>query len=238
MLAVNNDFPRILALLRKERGLSQKQAATDLGVAQALLSHYEKGKRECGLAFLVKAADYYNVSADYLLGRSPASDGRFIMRMTEDDIPAPDSNGKAARSPQNMSAILSKKMIIGGIDVIYSLLEKISNPKLTAAVSEFFTLSVYSCFRLTHRANPRNDANVFSVKEEMAFRAANAGRSLCEGKAVIATDGNSKAAGELPLITIASLESDYNKQAVALMSLVKSSEKMMNGRLTGYENRL
>jgi transcriptional regulator with XRE-family HTH domain len=63
---MNNDFSRILTLLRKERGLSQKQAAADLGLKQALLSHYEKGNRECGLNFLVKAADYYNVSTDYL----------------------------------------------------------------------------------------------------------------------------------------------------------------------------
>ena len=47
----NNDFPRILTLLRKERGFSQKKAAADLGISQALLSHYEKGVRECGLDF-------------------------------------------------------------------------------------------------------------------------------------------------------------------------------------------
>ena len=75
---MNTDFPRILSLLRKERGLSQKQVAQDLGIAQALLSHYEKGKRECGLSFLIKAADYYNVSTDYLLGRSPVSNGGII----------------------------------------------------------------------------------------------------------------------------------------------------------------
>ena len=61
---MNSDFPRILSLLRKERHISQKAAAADLGVAQALLSHYEKGKRECGLDFLVRVADYYNVSTD------------------------------------------------------------------------------------------------------------------------------------------------------------------------------
>jgi transcriptional regulator with XRE-family HTH domain len=215
---MNNDFPRILALLRKERNLSQKQAANDLGVAQALLSHYEKGKRECGLNFLVKAADYYRVSTDYLLGRSALSDGSFI---AESDIPEPSSNDKAGR---DISTTLAKKMIIGGIDVIYSLLSKISNPKLTTSVTEIFMLSVYSCFRLTHRANPKNDVNIFSIKEEMAFRSASAGRSLCEGNAVIAAD---EFDGELPLITTASLEADYNKQAAALMSLVKNSEKLI-----------
>ena len=61
---MNTAFPRILTLLRKERGISQKKAATDLGVSQALLSHYEKGIRECGLDFVVRSADYYHVSCD------------------------------------------------------------------------------------------------------------------------------------------------------------------------------
>ena len=40
-----------LSSLRKEKGLSQKEAAAGLGVSQALLSHYENGIRECGLDF-------------------------------------------------------------------------------------------------------------------------------------------------------------------------------------------
>ena len=47
------EFNRIIKLLRKERGITQKQAAEDLGVSQALLSHYEKGIRECGLQITI-----------------------------------------------------------------------------------------------------------------------------------------------------------------------------------------
>ena len=43
------EFNRIIKLLRTERGITQKQAAEDLHISQALLSHYEKGIRECGL---------------------------------------------------------------------------------------------------------------------------------------------------------------------------------------------
>lgn len=67
---LNSDFPRALVLLRKERGYSQRMVAEDLGISQGLLSHYERGVRECGLDFLVRAADYYGVSCDYLLGRT------------------------------------------------------------------------------------------------------------------------------------------------------------------------
>ena len=63
------DFSRTLSLLRQEKGVSQRKAAAELGISQALLSHYENGIREPGLAFVVRACDYYQVSADYLLGR-------------------------------------------------------------------------------------------------------------------------------------------------------------------------
>ena len=75
-----------LVELRKEKNLSQKEAATALGVSQALLSHYEKGIRECGLDFLCRASTFYDVSTDYLLGLTDnkmMSDALFI----EDEIP-------------------------------------------------------------------------------------------------------------------------------------------------------
>ena len=63
-------FSETMSALRRERGLSQRAAAADLCISQALLSHYENGAREPGLAFLCRACDYYGVSADYLLGRT------------------------------------------------------------------------------------------------------------------------------------------------------------------------
>ena len=47
---MNADFSRTLALLRQEKGISQRKAAKELGISQALLSHYENGIREPGLA--------------------------------------------------------------------------------------------------------------------------------------------------------------------------------------------
>ena len=71
---MNNTFGSIISYLRKEKGISQKQASSDLGISQALLSHYEKGIRECGLDFLIKLSKYYEVSCDELLGVSRSSD--------------------------------------------------------------------------------------------------------------------------------------------------------------------
>jgi len=63
-------FSETLSSLRREKGLSQRNAAAELGISQALLSHYENGAREPKLEFVVKACNYYDVSADYILGRS------------------------------------------------------------------------------------------------------------------------------------------------------------------------
>ena len=63
-------FPETLSALRRGRNISQRQAAADLGISQALLSHYDNGAREPGLGFVCRVCDYYGVTADYLLGRS------------------------------------------------------------------------------------------------------------------------------------------------------------------------
>ena len=82
-----SDYCERLCELRTEKGISQKEAARDLSVSQALLSHYERGIREFGLDFLNRAADYYGVTTDYLLGRSDSRSGlnsEYLEDRTED----------------------------------------------------------------------------------------------------------------------------------------------------------
>ena len=68
-------FAQGISALRKAAGLSQREVSGGLGISQALLSHYENGSREPGLDFVARICDYYNVSADYLLGRTDCPDG-------------------------------------------------------------------------------------------------------------------------------------------------------------------
>ena len=67
---MDREFSAVMSELRRRSGKSQRAVAAELGISQALLSHYENGAREPGLAFVCKACDYYGVSADYMLGRS------------------------------------------------------------------------------------------------------------------------------------------------------------------------
>ena len=56
--------------LRKKKNISQLRLATDLNTTQNTISRYETGEREPGIDELIKIADYFNVSVDYLLGRT------------------------------------------------------------------------------------------------------------------------------------------------------------------------
>ncbi|MCH5199354.1 MAG: helix-turn-helix domain-containing protein [Oscillospiraceae bacterium] len=220
---MNNDFPRVLTLLRKERNISQKQAAEDLGVAQALLSHYEKGKRECGLEFLIKAANYYKVSTDYLLGRSPVSNGAVI---SKDDIEGSDSADKARNlNADELSAAFAKKLVTNSLDVIYSLLAKSKNAQLADRIYDIFAYSVYKAFRIMYKANPSNDRNIFKIPEEKADRLIVAGEAIASANAAAAA---SKSPEKAPAISRASLEGEFGKSASVLLNTVMQCENQLD----------
>lgn len=62
-------FQKTLLELRKLNNLTQKQVASQLGISQPSYIRYENGKAEPSLENLVKLADLFDVSIDYLCGR-------------------------------------------------------------------------------------------------------------------------------------------------------------------------
>lgn len=63
-----------LKQLREKRGISQLKLAMDLDMNQNSISRYETGVRQADYATLIKFADYFNVSIDYLLERTDFPD--------------------------------------------------------------------------------------------------------------------------------------------------------------------
>ncbi len=63
-------FPQRLRELRKEKNISQSSLGKIVGVSKSTISLYEAGKRQSDYDILVKLADFFNVSTDYLLGRT------------------------------------------------------------------------------------------------------------------------------------------------------------------------
>jgi len=62
-------YPR-LKDLREDQEMKQKEVAAFLGIDQRVYSNYETGKREIPTCFIIKLADLYHTSTDYILGRT------------------------------------------------------------------------------------------------------------------------------------------------------------------------
>ena len=67
---MQNVFGERLRMLRKEKELKQEDIANVLGCTQRKISYMEQGVTEPDTQSLVKLADYFGVSVDFLLGRS------------------------------------------------------------------------------------------------------------------------------------------------------------------------
>lgn len=63
-------FGKRLSALRKQKGLSQYELADRLGYSRGQIANYEQGKREPDYETLRKIADFFDVTTDYLLGRT------------------------------------------------------------------------------------------------------------------------------------------------------------------------
>ncbi len=222
---MNSDFPRILTLLRKERGISQKQVAAELNISQALLSHYEKGIRECGLDFVVKTADFYNVSCDYLLGRSPERTG---VTLSVEDIPEADATGKENKLKGSILPTLNKKLITNSLNIIFDLLQKVNNNDLTKETSAYIMLCVYNVFRMLYNANPQNEDSLFTVNRGISGELSMSQMIKSQAQIKLILDAESKKEikeeTESLSISSASLEEEYPMFTTSLFNLIKNAE--------------
>ena len=67
---MDSTFSTRLVRLRKEHNLTQKQAAAGMGLSEIGIQNFENCRRLPKFETLIKVADFFDVSADYLLGRS------------------------------------------------------------------------------------------------------------------------------------------------------------------------
>ena len=124
-------FSKRLSQLRHDSGLGQRQTAAELGISQALLSHYENGAREPKLEFVLKACEYYKASADYLLGRS--------LQRDTNTYPSPLG---CERAPQ----------LIAKACEIFRTLDELTNRELYAAAVDYLLIPIDNI--ATHLSEP------------------------------------------------------------------------------------
>ena len=227
---MNAEFSRTLSLLRQEKGVSQRTAATALGISQALLSHYENGIREPGLAFVVKACDYYGVSADYLLGRTLTRDGTTIAPEELYDLSSEKDN--AVRG--SVLALLNKKLLVNSVGLLFDLLGKTGNRDAIRAAFNYLSCAVYQVFRRLHQADGENNPDFFSVPQRH-FNAglADADMKLSQVDLDDVLSAHARAKGKFPPMGHDDLAQSYPVLYQSLFQVVHTTGERINKSFSG-----
>ncbi len=223
---MREDFCRTLVLLRKDKGVSQRAAATALGISQALLSHYEKGAREPGLNFVTRACDYYGVSADFLLGRTMLRDGALLSSEDLHDA----ENDKDNRLRGSVAAVLHKKLLMNSMSLLFDLLGRAGDKVLIETASSYLGDAVYVVFRHLYSVSGDNPDAFFSVREGLFSLAAGAEMARREAQLSVRLHGPYKkgtAQPQVPAMSYELLLQGYPQLGQSLLMLLQQAGERM-----------
>ena len=221
---IHADFARSLSLLRQEKGISQ-----------ALLSHYENGVREPGLAFVVRACDFYNVSADFLLGRTLSRDGTTIL-----DV---DTLFDASAQPDNLlkgsvMATLSKKLVVNSVGVLFDLLGKLDNKKAIRAATNFLSTSVYILFRHLRRTGSDSGDSLFSVPKEQFMAGLPRVDLILNEADYLEALTQSKGKHKFPDMSHDQMMDNYPGTYQSLLQIIHACGERLNGDMKSHRDRV
>lgn len=221
---MNTEFSRTLSLLRQERGVSQRTAAGDLGISQALLSHYENGIREPGLAFVVRACEYYHVSADFILGRTLSREGGAL---TDDDILNMADQGNILRG--SVLATLQSKLISGAVSVLFDLLGKLNDKAAVNEAAQMLNGAIYILFRRLYRASGGNEAMFSAPAELVSMGLSAAEMKLAEARYVRVLETLRAQGTPFPEITGETLGKNYPGSGQCITQVLHSADAKTAG---------
>lgn len=229
---MSTEFSRALSLLRQEKGVSQRIASKSLGVSQALLSHYENGAREPGLKFLAKACDYYDVTADFLIGRTMMRDSMGIQPEILFDASADKDN----RLRGSAAAVMSKRLLCNSISLLFDILGRAGHRGLISAALRYFSAAFYKVFRLVFVYAGRNPSSFFSIHESFYSPACDSELFSAEAsmRAILAKQPRPGMPVEeppvLPEISNETLNSEYPMLVGSLFSVLHQVGEQIKGK--------
>ena len=222
-MASTSEFSRTLSLLRQERGVSQRTAASDLGISQALLSHYENGIREPGLSFVVKACDYYHVSADFILGRTLSRDGSML---SSEEVLGAAEPGNILQG--SVLATLQSKLLAGAVGVLFGLLGKLGDKTAINAAAAYLGGAVYQLYRHLYRAAGANEAYFALDPAACTMGTADADMKLEEVRYARALRAQAAKKAEFPDLSPEALTAAYPGRCQSMTQVLSTADARLN----------
>ncbi|MCX4370799.1 MAG: helix-turn-helix transcriptional regulator [Dysosmobacter sp.] len=216
---MSSEFSRTLSLLRQEKGVSQRIAAGALGISQALLSHYENGIREPGLAFVVRACDYYGVSADFILGRTLSPEGNMLTEQDILDAAEPKNNLRGS-----VLATLQSKLLSGAVGVLFELLGKLGDKAAINAAASYLGSAVYQIYRHLYRSSGANEAYFALDSTLCSMGLPDADMKLSESRLAAALRSLRTQKAEFPDLSSAAINAAYPGRCQSLTQVLSTAD--------------
>ncbi len=225
---------RNLALLRQERGISQRAAAADLGISQALLSHYENGVREPGLSFICRACDYYHVSTDYLLGRSSIREGAsfdpsFLYR----------NSRERDQYPHKTLARFYFRVLSNAMSIVFDLLGKTGEDQAICSAYQYIGIAIYRIYRHLTRFAPDGITTLIEVEDmDLTVSASEADMILSEVEYLRCLKKRKEEKKPFPAAGYKTLEKNYPDQYRSLFEIIYSGGKRNRSMLEAHQKEI
>ncbi len=201
---MSNAFAYNMTALRRQKGVTQKAAAEQLGISQSLLSHYEKGLRACSLDFLLRASAFYGVSCDRLL-RPPEE--------AADPLPPEEAQ------------------LLAAVHIVFDSLKGEAGEALRGPAYRFMAMACYRLFRLLYAGGEQGEDFTCSP---YAYRAlADAAMQVSEAKlsCLLAGEGGAPPVqAEALTAGFAGLAEHYPQEFPRLVRLLHEAEQEMKER--------
>ena len=223
---INSSFPRSLSRLRQQKGVSQRVAARELLVSQALLSHYENGIREPGLNFVQRACDYYGVSADYLLGRTLSPDGAAVI--DAEQLRELSASGKTGVDPDSLG-LLAKTLLGESMDFLLEALTKTGDEEIIRTATNYFSAAIHTAFRHLREAA---DTTAQAAQSQKTALIATIDLLASEADYLSALLAHAKGGGDFPDLK-ADSPAEASARHQALLHIARLAAARMNGRTGG-----
>ena len=231
---MREQFAKNLALLRQNAGISQRTAAAELQVSQALLSHYEKGIREPGLDFVVRAAEYYGVSTDVLLGCQPP-------------VRSPRFSWGDEMEPANPYAREVQQDLWDTMGILLDALDRNYDPDVFSFASIYLAETFYELIRYYSRLTDKYEPGYFHLSEKsFAAGAVTSDMAWVRSQYLMALHHFREREGLLPGMTREELQERYGDALPSLVRLLRLvgcrvarqdvAESQISGELFGRHN--
>ena len=178
---------------------------------------------------MVRACNYYGVSADFLLGRTLSRDGTTIAPEELYDL----SEEKGNTLKGSVLAMLSKKLLVNSIGALFDLLSKTGNREAIQAAANYLSTAVYQVYRRLYQASPSYTPDFFSVSPRH-FQAGlpDADMKCSQAELEDALAAHAKDKGPMPDMDHEALTRDYPVLYQSLYQLIHAAGERINGLMS------